>query len=60
MRSRTIERIAPDSYAKIAPNFDAVKKGLYQSGVPLSQLNADLRSLIKKVKVALPMSDATE
>jgi hypothetical protein len=59
MRSRTIKRIAPDSI-KIAPNFDAVKKGLYQSGAPLSQLNADLQSLIKEVKVALPMSDATE
>jgi hypothetical protein len=56
----TIKRIAPESYAKIAPGFAAVKKGLYQSEVPLSQLNADLQSLTKEVKVALPISDATE
>jgi hypothetical protein len=56
----TIKRIAPDSYTKIAPNFDAVKKGLYQSSVPLSTLKSNLQTLIQDVNVAVPISDATE
>jgi hypothetical protein len=56
----TVKRIAPSSYAKISPNFEAVKKGLYQSSVPLSTLKANLQTLIQDVKVAIPISDATE
>ncbi len=56
----TIQRIAPDSYAKISPNFDAVKKGLYQSSVPLSTLKANLQTLIQDVNVAVSISDAKE
>jgi hypothetical protein len=56
----TIKRIAPDSYAKISPNFDAVNKGLYQSSVPLSTLKANLQTLIQDVNVAVPISDAKE
>jgi hypothetical protein len=56
----TIKRIAPDSYAKISPNFEAVRKGLYQSSVPLSTLKANLQTLIQDVNVAVPISDAKE
>lgn len=56
----TIKRIAPDSYATISPNFDAVKTGLYQSSVPLGTLKANLQTLIKDVNVAVPISDAKE
>lgn len=56
----TIKRIAPDSYAKISPNFEAVKKGLYQSSVPLGTLKSNLQTLIQDVKVAVPISDAKE
>jgi hypothetical protein len=56
----TVKRIAPNSYAKISPNFDAVKTGLYQSSVPLSTLKANLQTLIQDVKVAVPISDAKE
>ena len=56
----TVKRIAPDSYAKISPNFDAVKTGLYQSSVPLSTLKANLQTLIQDVNIAVPISDAKE
>jgi hypothetical protein len=56
----TVKRIAPDSYAKISPNFAAVKTGLYQSSVPLSTLKANLQTLIQDVNVAIPISDKTD
>ena len=56
----TIKRIAPGSYAKISPNFDSVKTGLYQSSVPLGTLKVNLQTLIQDVNVAVPISDAKE
>jgi hypothetical protein len=56
----TIKRIAPDSYAKISPNIDAVQKGLYNASVPLSTLKANLKTLIQDVNVAVPISDAKD
>jgi hypothetical protein len=56
----TVKRIAPDSYAKISPNFAAVKTGLYQSSVPLGTLKTNLQTLIQDVNVAVPISDAKE
>jgi hypothetical protein len=56
----TIKRIAPDSYAKISPNIDAVQKGLYNASVPLSTLKANLNTLIEDVNVAVPISDAQD
>lgn len=56
----TIKRIAPESYAKILPGFDKVKRGLYQSSVPLSTLKSNLQALIQDVSIALPISDAQD
>jgi hypothetical protein len=56
----TIKRIAPDSYAKISPNIDAVQKGLYNASVPLGTLKANLNTLIEDVNVAVPISDAQD
>jgi negative regulator of replication initiation len=56
----TIKRIAPDSYAKISPNFAAVQRGLYNASVPLSTLRANLQTLIQDVNVAVPISDAQD
>ena len=54
----TIRRIAPESYAKISPGFESVKKGLYQPSVPLNTLKADLQRLVQAVDIAVPISDA--
>jgi hypothetical protein len=56
----TIKRIAPDTYAKISPNIDAVQKGLYNASVPLGTLKANLKTLIQDVNVAVPISDAKD
>jgi hypothetical protein len=56
----TVKRIAPESYAKISPGFEAVKKGLHQSAIPLSTLKSDLQHLIQDVNIAVPISDAQE
>ena len=56
----TIKRIAPDSYANISPNINAVQKGLYNASVPLGTLKANLQALIQDVNVAVPISEAKD
>jgi hypothetical protein len=56
----TIKRIAPESYTAISPEFDQVKKGLYQSSVPIATLQKSLQALIRDVGEAVPISDAQE